>query len=196
RGYLTKRLNEGLRMTTTEFFARMDSHNLADKTRLEKQRTFLLKNKNVVLAGSNFIRKSESGEVISRSNFPLTWGEIKNKIMEKNFFKHASWFARYEVLKKEGFYNEDWRFSQDYEFLLRLVPKYPVAILPDYLLTEIQIKKAMSQVHRFDQALLVLRAQIKSLKWYPKWQIIYLLRTAGYVINSFIWQYLHVFKTG
>lgn len=193
RSYLTKRLNEGLRMTRTIFVARMDSHNIADKRRLEKQRDFMLAHPEVALVGCNFTRTDEKGKVILKSNLTLTDRDIKNHILEKNQFKHACWFARYEILKKEGFYNESFRFSQDYEFLLRLVAKYPVANLPDSLLQEKQIKKAMSQQHRLEQASLVLKAQLQAMFRgdYPLWQAIYLLRTVGYVINSARYQFAY-----
>lgn len=186
--YLTKRLNEGLKMVTTEFIARMDSHNTTDKTRLEKQRNFLLENKEVVLVGSNFIRQNENGEVISQSNFPLTWGEIKNKIVEKNLFKHASWFARYETLKKENFYNESFRFAQDYEFLLRLALKYPLANIKESLLTEVKIKEAVSQKHKAEQSLFAFKAQLFALTKYgfPLRKSFYLLRGLAFFLKSFL----------
>lgn len=193
RSYLTKNLNDELRLTKTPFVARMDSHNIADKKRLEKQRDFMINNPEVALVGSNYIKVDESGKTVFKSNFFQDWKTIKSHLLEKNQFKHASWFARYEILKKEGFYNESFRFSQDYEFLLRLVPKYPVANLPDVFLKEIKTEKAMSQTHRFDQAMFVLKAQLNSIKRldYPVWQWFYILRTVGYVLNSAKYQFTH-----
>lgn len=187
--YLTKRLNYGLGLVTTRFVARMDSHNIADKKRLEKQRQFLIDNKKVVLVGSNFIRTDENGKEIFRSNFPLDTKGIKSKIMQKNLIKHASWFGRLEILSRENFYNESFRFAQDYEFLLRLVRKYPVANLPDYLVTERQIKQAMSQKHRLGQAFLVLKAQFLAVcrYGYPWGETVYLFRTIGFIIKTFFW---------
>lgn len=188
RAYLTKRLNYGLGLVTTRFVARMDSHNIADKKRLEKQRQFLVDNKKIVLLGSNFIRTDENGKEIFRSNFPLDPKAIKSKIMQKNLIKHASWFGRLEILRLENFYNESFRFAQDYEFLLRLVRKYPVANIKDYLLTEVQIKEAVSQKHRLEQSLFAFKAQLKTIRFYPKWQAIYLLRTLLFIIKTCIWQ--------
>jgi len=191
---LTKRLNQGLKMTKTRFVARMDGHNLAEKRRLEIQRNYMLAHPETVLVGANFTRTDEKGKVILKSNFYQTWPEIKNHILEKNQFKHACWFARYDILKKEGFYNEKFRFSQDYEFLLRLVAKYPVANLPDFLMKDVAVKEAMSQQHRLAQAWLVLRAQIPAILRgdYPIWQGVYVLRTLGYVANSAKYMVTHL----
>lgn len=188
--YLTKRLNWELSRVRTEFVARMDSHNICSPDRLEKQRNFMLEHEEIALVGSNYIKIDESGREIFRSNFPLTWPEIKASVLKKNPFKHASWFARYDVLKREGFYNESFRFAQDYEFLLRLVPKYPVANLPDRLLTEIKIKEAVSQRHRSEQALLALKAQLLALTkyHYPSWQAVYLLRSVSFYLKSLIFK--------
>lgn len=195
QAFLTTRLNQQLHNISTDFMARMDSHNIADPKRLELQRDFLLSNPDQILVGSNFKRLDERGKTIYQSGFPLTWTEIKNRIMEKNVFKHSSWFTRTNILKKEGFYNDLFRYSQDYELLLRLIPKYPVSNLPETLITEIQIPKATSQTHRFKQALFALKAQAKSLSSYPLWQSIYLFRTILYVIKSFIWQKFYATKS-
>lgn len=188
---LTKRLNQVLKIIKTEFVARMDSHNISSPGRLEKQRNYLLNNPEVVLVGSNYKKVDERGKILFASNFPQTWEKIRNKLFEKNVFKHASWFFRYNVIKKEGFYDENFRFSQDYEFLLRLVPKYPVFNLKEHLVTEILLPQSSSQKNRLAQALLVLRAQLKSAKYYPLWQRIYLVRTLIFIIKICIWKILN-----
>lgn len=185
---LTKRLNWGLEKVKTQFVARMDSHNIAEKTRLEKQRDFMLEHPEVAVVGCNYNKITEAGETIFTSNFPATWEEIKTGIMKKNPFKHAAWFARYNVLEKEGFYNPNYRYAQDYELLLRLIPKYPVANLADRLLTEIYLPRSASQKHRLEQTFFVFKAQMAALKYYPKWQAIYLLRTLAFMLKICVWQ--------
>lgn len=187
---LTERLNWAIPQIKTEFIARMDSHNIADKTRLEKQRDYMLKNPEVMALGSNFTRIDELGKVMLKTSFPLVSLEIKKKLMEKNVFKHASMFFRRVVYEKIGLYDSYFRLAQDYDFILRACSKYPVVNLEESLITEIYRGGNLSQKFRVRSAWEAMICQWNGLiKYsYPCVQTIYLIRGFLFMVKSFIFQ--------
>ena len=187
---MTPRLNWAIPQIKTEFVARMDSHNLADKNRLKKQHDFMLKNPKIMAVGSNFIRIDESGKKMMETNYPLDYKNIKKKLIEKNVFKHGSMFIRREVYDKVGLYDPYFKLTQDYDFILRIAAKFPVANFSESLVTEIYRSQNMTQKHRVRSAWEALCSQWNALiKYgYPYWQAIYLVRGIGFLIKSQILQ--------
>ncbi len=183
---LTYRLNEGLMSIRTPFVARMDADDIALKERLQKQRQYLLGNQHVVAVGSNFRRVDSSGKTILLSHLPGDYQQIKSQLMVRNLFKHASLLLRYDILKKVGFYNINFKLAQDYELMLRLASSYPVANLPENLLIDRYTPAALSQKHRLASAIFTLKAQFLAVTryGYPWWQVVYLVRGLGFVIKS------------
>ncbi len=187
---MTPRLNWAIPRIKTRFVARMDSHNLCDKTRLQKQHDFMLVNPKVMALGSNYDRIDKNGKLIMKTNFPAHNKEIKCKLMEKNLFKHASMFIRREVYNKVGLYDPYFRVTQDYDFILRVASKYPVANLTESLVTDIYLGQNMTQKHRLRSAWEALTAQYNGLTkyGYPLWQSVYLVRGIAYLLKSGLYQ--------
>lgn len=187
---LTSRLNWLVPKIRTEYIARMDSHHLADRTRLEKQFKFMDQRPKLMALGSNFIRKLENGNFVFKSNFPTEYEVIKNKLIEKNVFRHSSMFFRREIYNLVGLYDPYFKIAQDYDFILRVAGKYPVQNLPDNLITEIYRQTNMTQRFRARSAWEALAAQANALTRYsyPPWQSVFLLRGLAFLSKSVIYQ--------
>lgn len=183
---LTKRLNQMLRRTKTRFVARVDADEISFPDRLMLQRNFLLSNPNCAAVGSNIIRVDERGKKILESHFPTDYQEIKRTIFSKNPFRHGSLVFNYAKLKGVGFYDESYRYSQDYDLMLRLTAKFPVANLSETLVQDIFTKQGISQRHRLRQSVYALQAQVSALLRgdYPLANIFFLLRTVAFIIKS------------
>lgn len=189
---LTSRLNWAVPRVRTEFIARMDSHNLADPTRLQKQLDYMISHPEVMALGSNFIRQDESRKVFFHSHFPTNYQEIKAKLMERNLFKHGSMFFRRKVYGLVGLYDPYFRLSQDYDFVLKVAARFPVANLPENLVTEIYRSQNMTQKHRVRSAWEALVAQWNGLTkyGYPLWQSVYLIRGLSFLLKSWVYSLL------
>lgn len=189
---MTPRLNWAIPQIKTEFIARMDSHNLANKNRLKKQRDFMLKNPKIMALGSNFIRIDETGKKIMETNYPTDDKDIKKKLIQKNVFKHGAMFIRRKVYDKVGLYDSYFILTQDYDFILRVASKFFVANFQESLVTEIYRSQNMTQKHRLRSAWEALMAQFNGLTkyGYPWWQAVYLSRGLGYLVKSGVYQFL------
>ncbi len=187
---MTKRLNWAIPQIKTQFIARMDSHNLAHKDRLKLQHDFMLKHTKVMALGSNFSRITENGKVLMETNFPQDYQTIKDKLMERNIFKHASMFFRREIYDLVGLYDPYFKVAQDYDFVLRVATKFPIENLPNSLVTEIYRQKNMTQLFRVRSSWEALVSQWYALTkyHYPKWQAIYLLRGLAFFGKSILFK--------
>jgi len=131
---LTKSLNKALQTARGEYIARMDDDDISLQERLAKQIGFMEKNPKMALIGCLGFIINERGEAIGEKKLALNYPEIKKRLLFNNQFIHSSLMLRKTVLDKEGFYNEKFKKAQDYELVLRLAGKYPVANLTEKLL--------------------------------------------------------------
>jgi len=130
---LTKSLNLGLRECFGKYVARWDGDDVCDPERLQKQYEFMEANPELALCGSQGWYLDEKGERIKEKNLPVDYDAIQAKLLFNNQFIHSSLFIRRSVIEQEGFYNESFKTSQDYELVLRLAKKYPVMNLTERL---------------------------------------------------------------
>ena len=118
---LTKSLNIGLNAARGEYIARQDTDDISLPNRLEIQFKFMENHKEISLVGGSAILIDNQGEEIGRKIKPLEFSEIKFHSLLKNPFFHPSFFFKKEVIKKNGGYNENFPFAQDYELTSRLI---------------------------------------------------------------------------
>lgn len=132
---LTKSLNRGLNIARGNFIARIDADDICMPDRLSKQKTFLIKNPDVVLVGSNAILIDESNNDIGYTAYPTSHDSLLKRLkMFQPVFPHSSLFFRKEMIAREGGYNPYFQRSQDNELYLRLSEKYRLAGLDEYLI--------------------------------------------------------------
>lgn len=131
---LPKALNIGLKQCSGKYIARMDDDDLMISTRLEKQLEYVETNK---LDGcfSWFDTIDDEGEILNRSSFEMTKEQMMNQLLSKgNIFCHASLFLKKEVLIEINGYDENLRYAQDSELYIRIMTKFEMGIVNDYLL--------------------------------------------------------------
>jgi glycosyltransferase involved in cell wall biosynthesis len=134
---LSQRLNAGITRCTTTFICRMDADDLYSKSRIEKQRLFLVNHhtkKNLLaIVGSQAIVINELGTEILRITQPLDDRDIRRKLIWRNSFFHPSIFGYSEVFK-ELRYDPELTTSQDYDLWMRVAMQFRVENLDEFLL--------------------------------------------------------------
>ena len=132
RGYCSA-LNAGIRISSGEFIARLDSDDYCDPTRIEKQMDILLSQK-AVLTGTWANVIDEQGQEIGEMRTPTSNQSIRNLIMLHNPFVHSSIVTMKRVMSDVGLYNEAFEGAEDYEFYLRVVARgYQCLNIPHFL---------------------------------------------------------------
>mgnify|MGYP003999977059 CR=1 FL=1 len=131
---LTKSLNYAIGIAKGDLIARIDVDDIANQERLAVQVDFLIKHPKVALCGSWAKFIDEVGNEIGKYKVPINYSEIKHNILLHNPIIHSSVMFRKKVFNQVHGYNEKYRYAQDYELWGRIVPKYEVINLPQYLI--------------------------------------------------------------
>jgi len=130
---MAKSLNKSLRIAKGKYYVKMDSDDISDKERLNKELFFLENNKEYLIVGSNLEVIDDENETIGYRYYPQNDEDIRNLIIIKNPFAHPSVMVRMNVLKKI-FYDEKLKASDDYDLWFKLLKYGKGKNLSDFLL--------------------------------------------------------------
>ncbi len=112
-------LNYGLLHANGEYIVRIDSDDIAEPERIEKQLTVILNN-DYDIVGSNVTYIDEAGKVIGEKKYPEFNKTIRRNIMFASPLAHPSvMYKKSVILKAAGYMNG--RVSEDYDLWLRLM---------------------------------------------------------------------------
>ena len=132
---LIESLNHGIIIAKGEYIARMDADDKAISIRLEKQLSSFLENKDLAMCGSWAIAINEKSERKGEISYPkISSLEIKKYIIFHNPFIHPTVMIRKRVLNEAGYYRNFWKNIEDYELWTRIVFRYKILNIPEYLL--------------------------------------------------------------
>lgn len=112
-------LNKGVIEATNEIIARMDSDDIADKTRFEKELKYI--NEGYDFVGSNTYEFTNTVDnVVSNRIMPENNDEIYKYIKKRNPFVHASIMTKKSLILKAGNY-KDFYLCEDYDLWYRMI---------------------------------------------------------------------------
>lgn len=143
-----------------QFVAIMDADDVSHPERLAKQVAYLLTHPEIALVGCwERMIEEHSGNVVSYVSLPCEPEAIRNSLYFNMCVPHPTWLLRTSVLKKVGLYSLSYPAAEDYEFLRRIVARFDVANLSEYLLDYRVSSGGMSMRHRTRQLFDRLRIQ-------------------------------------
>lgn len=127
-------LNIGLQKCSYDIVFRMDTDDICEVTRFEKQIEFLVANPNVDIVGTWTKDIDDRGEIIGERTFPTEHGDILDIIWSCPFAHPTVAFRRKPILKI-GSYRTDIKRRQDYDLWMRAAASgLRFANIPEYLL--------------------------------------------------------------
>ncbi|AHB69833.1 glycosyltransferase [Cronobacter malonaticus] len=127
-------LNKGIEACTYEIIARMDTDDICDHKRFEKQWSFMISHPNSALLGGTIVEYTNDwSKETGLRKVPLKKEDIVKMAVSRNPFNHMSvMFKKSAVIKCGGYQHH--LFMEDYNLWLRLIASgYEVANLPDVL---------------------------------------------------------------
>lgn len=127
---LTKSLNIALKQAGGKYIARQDSDDISLQHRLKKQLDYLEKHPGVVLLGTSIFAIDSNGRISEKRIAAPNPGKT---LFEGNKFVHGSVMFKKDLLKEVGYYNELFKYSQDYELWLRIAEHYDARNLTEPL---------------------------------------------------------------
>jgi len=148
---LTKSLNFGIYEAKGKYIARMDVDDISTKNRFEVQIKFLEENPDIAVCGSHVITEKTG---YNDKYIPYTPEDIKATLFFMNALTHPSVMMKSSVIIEENnFYNEKYKFAQDYELWCRLSKNHKIVNLKEDLLeyrwheSNVSILKRMEQMN-------------------------------------------------
>lgn len=127
-------LNKGLDFATGEYIARMDADDIAVENRLEKQVTYMEKNKNVGLLGTGIRVFGDEIEASDRV-FTTDTKQLKAELLFSSCIAHPTVMIRRSVLEQNKLrYNSEFAGAEDYCLWWEISKVCGISTLPDILL--------------------------------------------------------------
>jgi glycosyltransferase involved in cell wall biosynthesis len=124
--------NAALKLAKGDYIAFLDSDDEWAPGKLEAQIRFLEEHPYVGLCGSGHLLVSRDGERIPYpGKNPADWR--KELHIAESFHGASTSVVRREVLESVGFFDENLRVLEDWDWLLRISQKYPIHVLPEQL---------------------------------------------------------------
>lgn len=111
-----KSLNKVLVFVKGKYIAKMDSDDISEPTRFEKELEFL-ENNGLDFVGCNY-KLFQDTEILASTNLPESDAEIKKALRLYMCVPHPSWLVKKEVYEKLNGYR-DVKYCEDYDFLIR-----------------------------------------------------------------------------
>ena len=107
-------LNVGVKNCSCDYIARMDADDIADVTRLEKERDFLNANKDVDVVGSNIAEfEKDPKSIIAERKVPAEDVECKEMLKRRDPINHMTAMYRKESVLKAGNYSNEMMSCED-----------------------------------------------------------------------------------
>ena len=128
---LANTLNEGIKKTKTEFIARMDSDDISIENRLEKERDFLLNNKDVALVSTWQRHFGDFGTYIHSSESSSE--DLAASLLFKCDICHSTVMFRTQVMKDNEYYYNPNMAMEDFDLWNRMVVKEKLYCIPEVL---------------------------------------------------------------
>jgi glycosyltransferase involved in cell wall biosynthesis len=112
---LTKSLNKALKEAKGEYIARMDADDISYPERFAEQVKYLDEHSDCVLVGTWAEIINEQGKKIREVKHPC-----ENEVIQRELIKYNPFFHSSIMFRKGVYYNENFRYAQDYELYFRL----------------------------------------------------------------------------
>jgi len=117
---LTASLNRGLALARGTWIARQDADDWSEPTRLERQVGHFREHPKTTVLGTDAWTHQQDGRRLWQLRLPVKHDEILRRLRHGNPFVHGSVMFPRAAAASAGGYREEFRCSQDYDFLWRL----------------------------------------------------------------------------
>jgi len=138
---ITKALNFGIAQAKGKYIARMDGDDVSEPSRFEKQVGFLDKNPEAAAVGCWYKLIDNKAEVVSKITPPTNSDAIKKAFFNSAPIVHPAAMIRKSVIDEINGYDEKFIYAQDRDLFLRILKKWQLGVIPEFLFN-LRINKA------------------------------------------------------
>lgn len=191
--------NIGMKTAKGKYIGVMDADDIAFPERLAIQYNYLEKHRNTAAIGSCGELIDEEGKLINPKLIrpAVSWAQLKTFLLMDNFVLHPSLMFRATLIKNQHlFYNEQYTYSSDFDFITRCASLFSLRNTNDILIQYRLHEKQISRNHSEKQVEFADQIRISQLKKFnlalTKYELsVYLLLMKRMSLETF-----HQLKTG
>lgn len=138
-------LNKAYALSRGEYLARMDADDICMPERLEKQINFLEQHKDISLVSVWFQTFDGASGICRYATEPE---EIKCKLLFSLQLLHPGWMFRRELVQEHNLqYREEYKYAEDWDFLVRATSVTRLSNIPEILMNYRINPNQVSNVH-------------------------------------------------
>lgn len=116
---LAKSKSKAIKLSKGEYIAILDGDDISLPERLEQQKGYLDRNKDVGLVGVGKMEIDETGGDLYPIYYPENNNIIQERLIQENCFCNASMMFRKHLCEEIGGFRSEFKTSEGYDFLLR-----------------------------------------------------------------------------
>jgi glycosyltransferase involved in cell wall biosynthesis len=165
--------NRGVSLAQAPYIAMLDSDDRwASPDKLIKQISFLEKNKELGIVGTNASFMDENGKTVGkRTNFPSEDPGIRKTELYRNILMQSGLVIRKSAIEKAGGYDPKFSIFDDHDLWLKIGKDYEFMILPSVDLSYRVHKGGITMAKRIKTAKEGMEILFKYRKYYPGFMI-------------------------
>lgn len=135
-GGTSSALNVGLRAARGEWIAWLDSDNMWEPTKIERQMEAARTHPAASLIYTDYLRVDEAGRAMGRAGGPFPPGRATRilRILRRMYINSNSTLIRKSVFDQVGLFDETEPTAHDLDMFLRILERYEIAHVPEPLL--------------------------------------------------------------
>lgn len=157
---LTKSLIKGVNLSSCDFIARIDSDDIWHSTHLESSSKALKKSGAYLVGGDSISYYPTNNKIFKKKK--IKYSVLKDKFLF-NPFVHSSVLFNKNQYNFVGKYNQNYKYSQDFELWIRFqISNAKIIKLTDITVITRVVKSGISQKFRYQQMRSAIRAIIKN----------------------------------
>lgn len=125
--------NQGIRQAEGDFIAFLDSDDLWESVKLEKQLAFMEQNPEVKISYTDELWLKDKKPVNPPQKYERYSGWIFKEVLQVCFIGVSTIMLKKELFEEIGLFDEKLPVCEDYDLWVRLALKYPFSLIPEKL---------------------------------------------------------------